>query len=66
MKHHQTYVSGLSAAEDAYFKAPSKRDQIALQAALKFNDGGKPSPPVAFGVVAIFIVATGHINHTLF
>ena len=34
--------------------------------ALKFNGGGKPSPLVAFGVVAIFIVATGHINHTLF
>ena len=65
-KHHQTYVNGLNAAEDAYFKAPSTRDQIALQAALKFNGGGKSSP-VAFGVVAIFIVvATGHINHTLF
>ena len=41
-KHHQAYVNGLNAAEDAYFKAPSTRDQIALQAALKFNGGGKP------------------------
>jgi len=39
-KHHQAYVNGLNAAEDAYFKAPSTRDQIALQAALKFNGGG--------------------------
>jgi hypothetical protein len=47
-KHHQAYVNGLNAAEDAYFKAPSTRDQIALQAALKFNGGGEP--PVAFRV----------------
>ncbi|KAH9052719.1 Mn superoxide dismutase [Lactarius vividus] len=39
-KHHQTYVNGLNAAEEAYFKAPSTRDKIALQAALKFNGGG--------------------------
>ena len=64
--HHQIYVNGLNAVEDAYFKAPSTRDQIVLQATLKFNVGGKPGPPVAFGVVAILIVATGHINHTLF
>ena len=51
-KHHQAYVNGLNAAEDAYFKTPSTRDQIALQAALKFNGGGKPSLPVAFYVFA--------------
>ncbi|KAH8983665.1 Mn superoxide dismutase [Lactarius deliciosus] len=39
-KHHQTYVNGLNAAEEAYFKAPSTREKIALQAALKFNGGG--------------------------
>jgi Fe-Mn family superoxide dismutase len=39
-KHHQAYVNGLNAAEDSYLKAPSTRDQIALQAALKFNGGG--------------------------
>jgi len=39
-KHHQTYVNGLNAAEEAYFKAPSTREKIALQMALKFNGGG--------------------------
>ena len=62
MKHHQTYVNVLNAAEDAYFKPPSIRDQIALQVTLKFNGGGKLSPPFAFCVV----VAAGHLNHTLF
>ncbi|KAI9463915.1 manganese superoxide dismutase [Russula earlei] len=39
-KHHQAYVNGLNAAEEAYTKAPSTRERIALQAALKFNGGG--------------------------
>ncbi|KAH6910704.1 manganese superoxide dismutase [Coprinopsis sp. MPI-PUGE-AT-0042] len=39
-KHHQTYVNGLNAAEEAYAKAPSVKEQIALQAAIKFNGGG--------------------------
>nr|UXX34479.1 Ffmnsod2 protein [Expression vector pBHg-FfMnSOD2-RNAi] len=39
-KHHQTYVNGLNATEEAYAKAPSTKDHIALQAALKFNGGG--------------------------
>lgn len=39
-KHHQTYVNGLNAAEDAYAKASSTEDKIALQSALKFNGGG--------------------------
>jgi superoxide dismutase len=47
LKHHQAYVNGLNAAEEAYIKAPSTRERIALQAALKFNGGGKPSPPAA-------------------
>ena len=64
-KHHQAYVKGLKPAEDAYFKAPSMRDLIALQAALKLNGAGRPSRPVAFCVVAFFIVVTGHINHAL-
>jgi superoxide dismutase, Fe-Mn family len=39
-KHHQTYVNGLNAAEESYAKAPSVKERIALQAALKFNGGG--------------------------
>ncbi|KAL7413537.1 Manganese/iron superoxide dismutase [Mrakia frigida] len=49
-KHHQTYVTGLNAAEESFSSAFSKGDvkeQIKLQAALKFNGGG-------------------HINHSLF
>jgi superoxide dismutase, Fe-Mn family len=40
-RHHQAYVNGLNAAEDAYVKALSTREKIALQAALKFNGGGE-------------------------
>ncbi|KAH9939087.1 superoxide dismutase mitochondrial [Epithele typhae] len=39
-KHHQAYVSGLNAAEESYATAPSPKEQIRLQAALKFNGGG--------------------------
>ena len=39
-KHHQTYVNGLNAAEEAYGKAASTAEQISLQSALKFNGGG--------------------------
>ncbi|KAG6901701.1 hypothetical protein C0995_009031 [Termitomyces sp. Mi166 len=39
-KHHQTYVNGLNAAEEAYSKAESTKEKIALHAALKFNGGG--------------------------
>jgi len=39
-KHHQAYVNGLNVAEEAYVKALSTRDKIALQAALRFNGGG--------------------------
>lgn len=39
-KHHQTYVNGLNAAEEAYAKADSTKQKIALQPALKFNGGG--------------------------
>ncbi|TFK75746.1 manganese superoxide dismutase [Pluteus cervinus] len=38
-KHHQAYVTGLNTAEESYAKASTK-EQIALQAALKFNGGG--------------------------
>lgn len=49
-KHHQGYVNGLNAAEEAYVKAPSIRDRIALQAALKFNGGGNVIfIPIFFG-----------------
>nr|UAT87934.1 manganese/iron superoxide dismutase [Ganoderma sp. TQC-2021a] len=39
-KHHQTYVNSLNAAEQAYAKAPTPKERIALQSALKFNGGG--------------------------
>lgn len=39
-KHHQTYVTGLNAAEEAYTKTETPRERIKLQAALKFNGGG--------------------------
>jgi Fe-Mn family superoxide dismutase len=39
-KHHQTYINGLNAAEANYAKAKGPKEQIALQAALKFNGGG--------------------------
>jgi superoxide dismutase, Fe-Mn family len=40
-KHHQTYVNGLNAAEESYANAPSTKERIALQTALKFNGGGE-------------------------
>ncbi len=40
-KHHQAYVSGLNAAEEAYAKAQTPKEHIKLQAALKFNGGGE-------------------------
>lgn len=40
-KHHQTYVTGLNAAEEAYAKSQSVQEKVALQPALKFNGGGK-------------------------
>ncbi|GLB41512.1 putative destroys radicals which are normally produced within the cells and which are toxic to biological systems [Lyophyllum shimeji] len=39
-KHHQTYVNALNAAESAYAKAPTPKERIALQSAIKFNGGG--------------------------
>ncbi|KAF8635758.1 hypothetical protein AX15_000367 [Amanita polypyramis BW_CC] len=39
-KHHQAYVNGLNAAEEAYGKTNSVKEQIILQSALKFNGGG--------------------------
>ena len=39
-KHHQTYVNGLNAAEEAYAKTDSPKDRIKLHSALKFNGGG--------------------------
>ncbi|KAH9474683.1 Superoxide dismutase [Mn], mitochondrial [Psilocybe cubensis] len=39
-KHHQTYVNGLNAAEEAYAATDSTAKRISLQNALKFNGGG--------------------------
>jgi superoxide dismutase len=39
-KHHQTYVTGLNAAEEAYAKPLSVAEKVALQPAMKFNGGG--------------------------
>lgn len=40
-KHHQTYVNGLNAAKEKYEKSTDVKEQIALQAAIKFNGGGR-------------------------
>lgn len=39
-KHHQTYVNGLNAAEEAYANSHSTVERLGLQSALKFNGGG--------------------------
>lgn len=39
-KHHQAYVNGLNAAEEAYASTDSTTKHIKLQSALKFNGGG--------------------------
>lgn len=70
-KHHQAYVNGLNAAEEAYLKAPSTRERIALQAALKFNGGGiypsNPLPPARpLTRYDPPHILEGHINHSLF
>jgi Fe-Mn family superoxide dismutase len=39
-KHHQTYVTGLNAAEEQYTLTTTPKQRIALQAAVKFNGGG--------------------------
>lgn len=39
-KHHQTYVNGLNAAKEKYEKSADVKEQISLQAAIKFNGGG--------------------------
>lgn len=50
-KHHQTYVNGLNAADESYAKARSTKERIGLQAALKFNGGGKYSLSLTFYLV---------------
>lgn len=62
-KHHQAYVDGLNKAEESYSKSSSTKEQIALQAALKFNGGG-----ASFIIVLRLSIniALGHINHSLF
>lgn len=39
-KHHQAYVDALNAAEKSYITAPTVKERIALQAAIRFNGGG--------------------------
>jgi Fe-Mn family superoxide dismutase len=39
-KHHQAYVNGLNAAEEAAAKARTVQETIGLQSAIKFNGGG--------------------------
>ncbi|KAK2459768.1 hypothetical protein APHAL10511_008200 [Amanita phalloides] len=39
-KHHQAYINALNKAEQQYVQAPTVKERIALQAALKFNGGG--------------------------
>ena len=75
-KHHQNYVNGLNAAEEAYAKANSTVDKISLQSALQFNGGGldlcslhylfsSSSCPASTKPWCFFFVI-GHINHSLF
>jgi len=64
-KHHQAYVNGLNAAEEAYAKAPSTYERITLQPALKFNGGGKFHPPPSYFSLSL-TPHIGHINHSLF
>lgn len=40
-KHHQAYVTALNTAETNYVKAATPKERIALQAAIRFNGGGK-------------------------
>ncbi|KAG6370997.1 hypothetical protein JVT61DRAFT_10713 [Boletus reticuloceps] len=68
-KHHQGYVNALNAAEASYVKAATPKERIALQAALKFNGGGRSlitrhAPHRTPRSVAIlsFIFSTCHIN----
>lgn len=62
-KHHQAYVNGLNAAEKSYASAPTVREQIALQLALKFNGGGTSQ---TFFLESLTSCHIGHINHSLF
>lgn len=64
-KHHQTYVNGLNAAEEALAKAQSAKEKISLQPALKFNGGGMSlfSPSMSY---LSLMPSIGHINHSLF
>ncbi len=52
-KHHQTYVNALNAAEQAYAKASTPKERIALQAVLKFNGGGESMPSASASPRAI-------------
>ncbi len=67
-KHHQTYVNSLNAAEQAYAKATTPKERIALQSALKFNGGGEYLTRTAMFTGAIYeeVCCAGHINHSLF
>lgn len=40
MKHHKMFVDMLNSAEEAYDKAESTRERMAIQSALRFNGGG--------------------------
>lgn len=64
-KHHQAYVNGLNAAEQSYAQAPSPKERIKLQAALKFNGGGL-SCRISRSKHTFIHSPLGHINHTLF
>ena len=65
-KHHQTYVTALNAAEGSYAKAPTLKERIALQAALKFNGGGLLKRFYDTFLEYAYRDWSGHINHSLF
>lgn len=52
-KHHKAYVDGLNTAEKAYASTAETKDKIKLQAALKFNGGGKFFP--SFLVLYVYV-----------
>lgn len=65
-KHHQTYVNGLNSAEESLATAATPRERIALQAAYKFNGGGKYPRLSERKTKFLIIQRLGHINHSLF
>lgn len=63
-KHHQTYVNALNAAEQAYAKASTPKERIALQAALRFNGGGTYMPLCRLYLIVIIAIGDRALSLT--